>query len=326
MSATSVESKQTMAILSPWDWVLISLRGVGQVMFQENALTGLLFLVGIALAGWEGGGAASLWMALGGLIGTVLGTLTAWALKYDEKDLRAGIYGFNSCLVGIAVFFLFSVSAASMALLVVGSVAGAVVTWAMRKFLPFPTYTFPFIVTTWVLVGVAILAFGMERIDHPTPELAETHWTAAFTEGLSEVMFQASIVTGLFFLAGLAINDWRHAVLGLLGSVVGTLVGAYHSSPHETISIGIFGYNAALAAIAMDLPKKSLLLPILAAIFSTPITDAFGAIGPVIPGYKLDALTAPFVFACWLVILLQVIERYFTAQPPKHEKPTQASA
>ena len=324
MSALSAETNPAMAKISAWEWVKIVLRGVGQVMFQENALTGLLFLVGIALAGWEGPGPVALWMAFGGLVGTVVGTLTAWVLKYDEEDLRAGIYGFNSCLVGIANFFFFAPSTASMVLLIVGSVAGAIVTWLMRRFLPFPTYTFPFIVTTWVLVGVAI-SFGMKRIDAPPPPIPETHWTAAFAEGLSEVMFQASIVTGLVFLVGLAVNNWRHAVLGLVGSVVGTLVGAYHNAPHETISIGIFGYNAALAAIAMDLPRKSLRIPILAAMISTPITEAFGVVPPPIPDYTLPALTAPFVFACWAVLLLGVIERYFCAEPPKSDKPTMAT-
>jgi len=326
MSAISADTNLTAARISVAEWTKIFLRGVGQVMFQENALTGLLFLAGIALAGFEETWPVALWMAFGGLVGTVIGTLTAWVLRYDEKDVRAGIYGFNSTLVGIATFFFFAPSAASIGILLVGSVAGTIVTWLMRSFLPFPTYTFPFIVTTWVLVGIAILGFGMHTIEHVAPPLPETHWTAAFSEGLSEVMFQASIVTGLFFLAGLAVNDWRHAVLGLLGSVLGALVGAYHHDPHEAISIGIFGYNAALAAIAMDLPRKALLIPILAAIISTPITDAFGAVPPVIPGYALPALTAPFVFACWAVLLLQVIERYFTAQPPKHEEPTQASA
>lgn len=319
MSATAAVSGSSPAKFSGLEWVKICLRGVGQVMFQENALTGLLFLAGIALAGFEESWPVALWMAFGGLVGAVLGTVTAWVLKYDEKDLRAGIYGFNSCLVGIANYFFFEPSMAATVMLVLGSIAGTIVTWAMRKFLPFPTYTFPFIVTTWVIVGIATLGFGLHTIAHPAPELLETHWTAAFTEGLSEVMFQASIVTGLFFLAGLAVSDWRHAVLGLLGSVVGTLAGVYHNDPHGAVSIGIFGYNAALAAIAMDLPRKALLLPILAAILSTPITDAFGAIPPVIPGYALPALTAPFVFACWLVILLQVVERYFAGQAPKRE-------
>lgn len=325
MSAIPAELNPSVAKISASEWMKIFLRGVGQVMFQENALTGLLFLMGIALAGWEETWPVALWMAFGGLAGTIIGTLTAWLLRYDEKDLRAGIYGFNSCLVGIANFFFFAPSAASMVLLVVGSVAGAIVTWAMRRFLPFPTYTFPFIVTTWILVGVA-MSLGMQRVDAPPPPLTETYWTAAFAEGLSEVMFQASIVTGIFFFVGLAVSNWRHAVLGLIGSVVGTLVGAYHNAPHEAISIGIFGYNAALAAIAMDLPRKALLLPILAAILSTPISEAFGVVPPPIPGYTLPALTAPFVFACWAVLLLQVIERYFTAQPPPNQEPTQASA
>ena len=46
-------------------------------------------------------------MALGGLIGTVLGTITARLLGYDEKQIRDGIYGFNATLVGIGMFFYF---------------------------------------------------------------------------------------------------------------------------------------------------------------------------------------------------------------------------
>ena len=44
----------------------------------------------------------------GALVGAAIGTATAWALKYDKSELAAGIYGFNSALVGIAIFFFFS--------------------------------------------------------------------------------------------------------------------------------------------------------------------------------------------------------------------------
>ena len=74
--------------------VLAVFRGIGQVFFKENALTGALFALGIALS--------SPLMALGGVVGSAIGTATARVLKFDESDLRAGIYGFNSTLVGIA--------------------------------------------------------------------------------------------------------------------------------------------------------------------------------------------------------------------------------
>ncbi len=49
--------------------VLAVFRGIGQVFFQENALTGVLFILGIALS--------SPLMAAGGLIGSAIGTATA---------------------------------------------------------------------------------------------------------------------------------------------------------------------------------------------------------------------------------------------------------
>ena len=99
------------------DWVKIFLRGVGQVMFQENALTGLLFLVGIAAAAGEEDPRFAVLMAVGGLIGTVLGTLTAWLAGYDRDEVRDGIYGFNGTLVGIAMFFYFQPTAMAIVLL-----------------------------------------------------------------------------------------------------------------------------------------------------------------------------------------------------------------
>ena len=93
------------------------LRGVGQVFFQENALTGACFGLGIALS--------SPLMATGAVVGAAIGTATAWALKLDKAELSAGIFGFNSTLVGIATLFFFRPGAASIALLAVGCVVAA---------------------------------------------------------------------------------------------------------------------------------------------------------------------------------------------------------
>ena len=49
--------------------VLVVLRGIGQVFFQENALTGALFVAGIAMS--------SPIMALGAVLGAAIGSVTA---------------------------------------------------------------------------------------------------------------------------------------------------------------------------------------------------------------------------------------------------------
>src|SRR5262249_53771368 len=110
------------------DPVLWTFRGIGQVFFQENALTGALFALGIAVS--------SPLMALGAVVGAAIGTAMAWALKFDKSEIHAGIFGFNATLVGIATLFFFRPGAASITLLVAGCVVATLVTWLARRYVP----------------------------------------------------------------------------------------------------------------------------------------------------------------------------------------------
>jgi urea transporter len=291
--------------------VLVVFRGIGQVMFQESALTGALFTLGIALS--------SPVMAAGLVAGAAIGTAVAWALKFDRAEVRAGIHGFNPTLVGIGTLFFFQPGPVSVGLLIAGSVVAALVTYAMRKHVPFPTYTTPFIVTTWA-VWAAGRALGAEAVtDYPLflpnpAALSPVIETAA--HGIGQVMFQASLWTGILFLVGIAANDRQHAAWVLLGSVLGMVVASYHVDAaeraldperlverdmFETIRLGLFGYNATLAPLALFLWRRSLIAPVLGIVISVPLTEAFPRLG-------LPALTAPFVLATWVVLALGWLE------------------
>ena len=84
--------------------------------------------------------------------------------------------------------------------------------------------------------------------------------------------------------------------------MVGLLIGLENHAPKENLALGIYGYNAALAAMALALYRRSILLPIVAAVVSVPITEKFPQIG-------LAPLTAPFVIASWVVIALDRLDR-----------------
>ena len=77
-----------------------NLRGVGQVMFQDNPLSGALFLAAIA---WGSFAAGVPQVLVGGVIAVVTATLTAHWLRVDRTSLHAGLYGFNGVLVGLAL-------------------------------------------------------------------------------------------------------------------------------------------------------------------------------------------------------------------------------
>jgi urea transporter len=286
-------------------------RGLGQVFFQENALTGICFAVGLAVSSPK--------MATGAVIGAAIGTATAWALKFDKAELDAGIYGFNSALVGIATFFFFQPSVGSTALLIGGCALAAPVTWLMRRYVPFPTYTTPFIVTTWALFFLG-QALGVPRVA-PGGAMVGVGFAQAVAHGVSQVMFQASIWTALLFLVGIALNDWQHASWVLVGSIIGTMVGYYHSASWagtvdpeslvdrglaENVAMGLYGYNATLAAVALFLWRRSLIPPLLGVLLSVPLTD-------LVPMLGLPALTAPFVLATWLVLAFGWLDKKFFA-------------
>jgi len=284
--------------IEPLELARIVLRGIGQVMFQGHAGTGLCFLAGIAVA--------SPLMAVGAIIGAVLGPAVAYALKFDRGEIADGIYGFNSTLVGIALLFYLKPEPLTWGLLVAGSVIASLITYAVRRFVRFPTYTAPFIVTTWLaLLAAHAMAGTSVDVKPAAPPETPGGFVTAVLNGAAEVMFGANVVTGLLFLVGIALSDWRHASIALIGSVVGTALAYYHNDPSGTISIGIYGYNAALVAIAVYLWRPSLLLPILGAIVSVPITEFFPkALG-------LPPLTAPFVAAAWVVLGIGALERFF---------------
>jgi urea transporter len=63
----------------------------------------------------------------------------------------------------------------------------------------------------------------------------------------------------------------------------------------ESIALGLYGYNATLAAVALFLWRRSLIPPLLGILLSVPLTE-------LLPMLGLPALTAPFVLATWIVL------------------------
>jgi urea transporter len=291
--------------------VLAVFRGIGQVFFQENALTGVLFVLGIAFS--------SPLMAAGVLVGSAIGTATARLLKFNESEVLAGIYGFNSALVGIATLFFFQPGVVSIVLLIVGCVVAALLTRLMRGYVPFSTYTTPFIVTTWALyfLGLALKAAPVDpSAGALVPNVAVPYVVEATTHGIGQVMFQASLWTGLLFLLGIAVSDREHASWVLVGSIVGMLVASHHVTAvtkaldperlverdlFANIALGLYGYNATLAPVALFLWRRKLIPSLLGMLLSVPLTE-------LVPLLGLPALTAPFVLATWLVLALGWLE------------------
>ena len=272
--------------------VKIIFRGVGQVMFQNNALSGLLMLAGPAVGDWRA--------ALLALAGNIVGNATALLCRYSQQDIRDGLYGFNGTLVGIAAGVFFSFGWSSMLLLVAGSMIS---TWLAHLFqlIRKPGYTAPFIVATWLLLGTAqmfpsLRLTGAEAIPATTPQ-----WLQAFSFNVGQVMFQgASVVTGFLFLAGIAVNDRRGLLYALWGALLpmGTILLL---NDYAAFNAGLYGYNGVLCAIALaGAGGKDFLWATVAVVLSVALQWFGMAVGAV-------TLTAPFVLSVWIVLALKGI-------------------
>ncbi len=135
-----------MKTISIYDSLLVLGRGIGQVMFQNNALSGLLMLVGFFLNSWQLGV-----LAVGG---NIISTLAACISGYGRDDIKNGLYGFNGTLIGIAVGVFMQLSLWSLLLM---AVASCFSTWIVRLFSrqhSLPGFTAPFIFSVWILLGI----------------------------------------------------------------------------------------------------------------------------------------------------------------------------
>lgn len=270
--------------------VQVILRGIGQVMLQNNVLSGILMLIGIAAGDWQA--------ALLALAGNIVGNVAAWWFRYPVREIQEGLYGFNSTLIGIAVGVFFHIGWWSLLLVVSGSIVS---TWLMHFFLLIrkPGYTAPFIIATWLLLGVGLLFPSLRQTGTESLPVVAPHWLQAFSFNVGQVMFQgASVVTGFLFLAGIAVNDRRGAIYALWGAVLPLGVFLLLND-YAAFNAGLYGYNGVLCAIALaGAGSKDFLWATLAVVLSVALQELGMVIGTV-------TLTAPFVLAVWTVLALK---------------------
>ena len=267
-------------------------RGVGQVMFQNNAVSGLLMLVGIACNSWL--------LALFALLGNFVGTLTAFFSGYSKEDIEDGLYGFNGTLVGIAVGVFMETGMASLLLLVAGSVLS---TWIARVFgyqKLFPGFTAPFILTVWLLLALCrwwfpSLLLPSVMSEETTPDLFQ-----AFSLNIGQVMFQGgTVLSGLFFLAGILLNSRIHALYTVWGALLPLGMVWMVGSDYAAFNAGLFGYNAVLCAIALgDRSWAGAAWATLSVVISVLLQVWGMSLG-------MTTLTTPFVVSVWIVLGMQ---------------------
>lgn len=276
-----------------------TLKGIGQIMLQENRWTGLLFIIGLFIGSWQYAAAA--------ILAAAAGTAAAKLLKYNQQEIDAGLYGFSPALVGVVLVFLFDDILIIWFLVIAGGILAATIQhfFITKKI---PAYTFPFILVAWAFIFLI-----RQYTEIPPSELLQIKFEPkqldvflAPTNGFGEVIFQASVLSGVIFFIAVFINSPVAALYGLAASLLGAVLSVVNGQPLEQINLGLFGFNAVLTAIVFAGTKKIDGLWVLSGVIITIVIHNL-----LIDHHILDVvggvLTFPFVAGAWITLLIQKI-------------------
>ncbi len=315
------------AYLSGWEslctssavarFVDCNLRGIGQVMFQDNPLSGALFFAAIV---WGSLTAGVPQVAICGALAVVVATLTAQWLRVDTAALRAGLYGFNGFLVGLALATFIAPGPLLWTYVALGAAVSVVTMTATAnalKALGVPTLTFPFVLVTWLLLLATYGFAGLGGDALPADDVIAPYESVASAQlgvgdflqatlfSISQVFLKASVVAALLFLAGLAVNSLAAAVAAVGGAALAVVTAHLLGAESDLITGGLLGFSPVLTAVALGtvFHPPGLRVAAYAAVGTIFTVIAQAAFNVALAPLAIPALTGPFVLVTWLFLL-----------------------
>lgn len=142
VESTVMPSMDFVSLLEYW------LKGVAQVFLINNWITGIIFLVALAVC--------SRWAAFWAAVASAIALAMVILFKGSGADISAGLFGFSPVLTGIAVGCTFYKPSWRSALWAIAAIIATVFIQAgmdaLVSPLGIPTLTGPFCVATWLFM------------------------------------------------------------------------------------------------------------------------------------------------------------------------------
>ena len=294
----------------------VTLRGCAQVMFQNNPLTGLIFFIAIFIAAYGEGNPTA---AYGCVLGTVIATFTGMFV-HDRTSWLAGLYGYNGCLVGVALPTFLAATPQLWGSIIIGSIVSVIATVSIADILKtwkVAALTAPFVLTSWVVLLASYAFTGLEASGLPVPDLPyplinepaeslfNTHFFPTILNGISEVYLFSSVAAGGLFVVGLAVASRWAAIFAIGGSILAAVTAFMLSADTTSTGSGLYAFSAVLTAIALGSSFNKTSWRLLGYTFIGVIFRVFvqGAMNSLLAPFGIPTLTMPFVLASWLFLV-----------------------
>lgn len=298
------ELTRTNKLLSLLDTFL---KGYGQVLICLNPLSGLSLAIALIYLSTK--------IFLLTLLGTLSSTLTAFLIRARTQHIRAGVYGFNGVVLGIAWLWFLKLDAFSVILLVI---AGALSTLIMKLFIDMnsrtrvnlPVFSLPSVLLLWlVFILLPLLHKGSLGPDQYILNYLNTYrayvitLNSRFLSILFWETFYRQITIAFILLLGITLHSRISALFYLLALIL-TLIMTYALRGRaEFLNIDFYLYNTIPTSIALGgtflvLNRKTFFFT-LSALIAVMLTVFIG-----IRVFPLPVFVAPFNFLVILFIWL----------------------
>lgn len=268
------------------------LNGCSQIFLQRSPACGALVLLALLLTSPQLLGHA--------LLGGLASLLVALRRGYPGAETEAGLYGYNGTLLGLLLgaHFAWSPLLPLLALTTAGlsSLLLHHLLKLARRSGGLPAYTLPFVLLGWLLLALDG-PLELERSIAPATALQadSAGLAAAVLRGIAQVLFLDDPLAGACLLLGLLLADWRAAAWAAGASLAGLALALFQGWPQDSALLGLYGYNAVLAALALGQSHRWPWAPLTGILLTLLLQPCFPALGT-------PPLTAPFILACWLVL------------------------
>jgi len=278
---------------------------LGQVIFLNSSKSGTAILASLAI------GDPTLAVYAG--LGAYTATLTAQSIGLNEQSCRDGLFGYNGALIGCATsVFGPSFVPVGVAYTMLGASATSVLCASLNKALSQPQWTWSFNV---VALTSILRMKPLEAVaETPATDVAATSlsnsvgvmdFVASPLVGISQIFVVDSALTGAGIIGSIGMYSPKLGVHALGGSTLGCLVGLLFGADTSDVIYGLWGYNSALASMAVGTffvhSREAIALSAGSAAASAAL---FGALQPLFGSLGAPCLTLPFcavTSACYLL-------------------------
>lgn len=295
----------------------VCLRGIAQVMLQNNPITGAFFLAAIV---WASFVSDAYRLAIAAVVAVIVATLTALWLRVDTEELEAGRYGYNATLVGLTLATFLAPGALLWLYVVFGAVVSVITTQATFNLLKpwgLPALTFPFVLVAWLMLLASYGFAGLSGTSLPSGAVVgayQAYQTApldmlGFVQGvfksISQVFLKADGIAAVLLIAGLFVSSLAAAAFAVGGAIIAVATAHLFGAESDLITGGLLGFSPVLTAITLGTvfyrpSPRVVAYAALGAAF-TAVTQA--AMNVALTPLAIPALTAPFVLVSWIFLL-----------------------